>query len=104
MSDVINLFGLPVIMFHGGAADRQSRLSQALVANGRVTMGKQFANFRAVHGDERGCVIEIRYFHSIVSIGDLNESSWLGNWLPSCCSTSPSWLPRAFSSAFKSFC
>ena len=50
-------------MFLRRAADRQPRLGQALVADGGVAVRQQFADFRAVLGDERRDFIEIFHVH-----------------------------------------
>ena len=52
VGDVVDLLGLLMVVFLGSAADGQTCLGQTLVANGRVAVGQQFANFRAVLGDE----------------------------------------------------
>jgi hypothetical protein len=54
VSDIVDLLGPRMVVFLGGAADGQTCLCQTLVANSRVVVGQQFANFRAVLGDEGG--------------------------------------------------
>jgi len=50
--DIVNLLGLRVVVLLRGGADGDGRLGQALVADGRVAIGEQFANLGAVLGGE----------------------------------------------------
>ena len=63
MRDVVNFLGFDVIMFLRAAARRQMRLREALMANGRIAMRQQLADFRAVLGDERRDFPKILNFH-----------------------------------------
>src|SRR5260370_42447122 len=63
-SDEINFLGLGMIMLLGARADWQARLRQALVADGRIAIGQQFAEFGAVFGDEARRRVEVFDFHT----------------------------------------
>src|SRR5258708_33769228 len=62
--DEINFLALGMIMLLGARADGQARLRQALVADGRIAIGQQFADFRAVFGDEARRHMEVFDFHT----------------------------------------
>ena len=50
--EIIDLLGPDMIMLLGAGADRNARFSQALVADDGIAVRQQFADFRAVLGDE----------------------------------------------------
>src|SRR5213075_1127881 len=54
VGDVINFFGFGMVMFLRAGADGQAGLGEALVADSRVAMREEFADFGAVFGDEGG--------------------------------------------------
>src|ERR1051326_83260 len=63
-SNEINFLGSCVVMLLGAAAGGQTRFSPTLIANGRVAVGEQLANFGAVFGNEGRCLVDIFYFHT----------------------------------------
>ena len=64
VSDVINFLRPDMVMLLRAAADRQARLSQALVANGGIAMRQQFPDFRAVLGGKRRDLVQILDVHA----------------------------------------
>ena len=65
VGDVIDFLGLDMIMFLRAAAGGQARFSQALFTNAGIAVREQFADFRAVLGDERRNFVEIFDVHKI---------------------------------------
>ena len=61
--DEINFFRSRMVVRLGAAANGQARLRQALVADNRVAVGEQFANFRAVFRDEGRRFVEVFDVH-----------------------------------------
>src|SRR5262245_398509 len=62
--DEIDFLGLRVVVFLRAGTDGQSRLRQALMANGGVAVGEQFTNLRAVFGDESRRGVQAFNFHT----------------------------------------
>src|SRR5262245_24123108 len=75
MSDVINLLGANVVMLLRARAGCQPRFSQALVADDRITMREQFANFPAVLRKKGKHGLEICNIH--IAKGFLEGSEFL---------------------------
>src|SRR5882724_7107068 len=62
--DEVNLLRPGVIMLLSAAACRQARVRQALIANARIAIRQQFADFGTVLGDECGHVAHVLDFHT----------------------------------------
>lgn len=84
MGDEIDFLGAGMVMFPGGAADGEAGFGEALVADGGVAMGEQFADFGTVPGDERRLGVEVFDIHkgadTIAESGaGLNENPSVGS-------------------------
>ena len=63
--DEINFFRARMKMFLRARADGQPRLGEALVADGGIAVREEFADFRAVLGDESGDFVEVLDVHGL---------------------------------------
>src|SRR5262245_21832145 len=63
--DEVYFLGLGMIMLLSASPDGETRLSQALIADARVAMREQFADLRAVLGDEGAHGVQVCDVHSV---------------------------------------
>ena len=64
--DVVNLFGLWMMMQLGEDSWRNCGFCQTLVSNRRVSVSQQFSDDRSVLGHKRLAIIPLDYFHFMI--------------------------------------